>query len=422
MNSQLTVITYSISLLSILFGIGWYYCFNKKIFAWLDFFWSASFLIVVGIYHAHHYLELGSTKFRLIDLLYILWSLRLSSHLFSRIHRGGEDKRYVQLKKRWKVWYGLNFFLLFQAEVVLTILLSIPLVLDYPNALTWQNYLSLALFCIAITGETIADKQLADFVRTNEDRSKVCTIGLWKYSRHPNYFFEWLNWVSFALYALSSTEWWYGIIPPLLMYLMLTKVTGIPQAETSSLASKREHYLRYQKETNAFFPWFPKKIILALILFIGSFNSMANGVPMQQQEKIKYVFDNLRADNIQILNDFYAKDTTFIDPLGTHNGIQSVKNYYQNLYKNVKSIKFTYKDLVSNGNTHALYWTMTLSADGLNGGSPIILEGNSYIKFNEAGLVSFHRDYFDMGEFIYEHVPVMSWLVKKVKDKLRGQK
>lgn len=379
-------------------------------------------MIVVGIYHANSYLEQGATRFRLIDLLYIFWSIRLSSHLFARISKSGEDKRYLELKKKWKVWYGLNFFLLFQAEVVLTIFLSIPLLIDYPSTLNWHNYLSLALFCIAITGETIADKQLANFIRSNQDRTKVCNVGLWKYTRHPNYFFEWLIWVSFAVYALSSHQWWYGLIPSMLMYLMLTKVTGIPPAETSSLASKQENYVQYQKQTNAFFPWFPKKITLGLILVLGSINSMANGVPMQQQEKIKYVFDNLRADNIEILNDFYAKDTTFVDPLGAHNGIQSVKDYYQNLYKNVKSIKFTYKDLVTNGTTHALYWTMTLSADGLNGGSPISLEGNSYIKFNEAGLVSYHRDYFDMGEFIYEHVPVMGWAIKKVKDKLRGEK
>ena len=142
---------------------------------------------------------------------------------------------------------------------------------------------------------------------------------------------------------------------------------------------------------------------------------------MQQQEMIKNVFTTLRAENIQILDSFYAPDTKFIDPLGTHNGIKSVKAYYRNLYQNVKSIHFKFNDIVSNGNTHVLVWTMTLEAGGLNNGKPIFLEGNSHIKFNDANLVTYHRDYFDMGEFIYEHVPVLGWTIKKIKNKLRGE-
>lgn len=417
----MTIITYCYVVLALLFVAGWHYCFHKKVFAWLDFFWSISFIIIIGIYHLHHYFSLGSLSLRLIDLLYILWSLRLSTHLFARIKKTGEDKRYVELKKKWKVWYGLNFFILFQAEVILAMVLASPLLIHYPDHLTWVNYLAVGIFTLAIAGETIADQQLAKFIRSNHDSSQVCREGLWKYTRHPNYFFEWIIWISFAIYALSSPQWWMGLIPAVVMYLMLTKVTGIPPAEASSIVSKKEKYIEYQKQTNAFFPWFPKKIVLSLMLMIGSLNSMAAGVPMQQPEKIKYVFDNLRADNIQILDDFYAKDTTFIDPLGTHNGINSVKDYYKNLYKNVKAIKFNFSQVVSQGNTHSLYWTMTLSAEGLNNGNPISVDGNSYIKFNEAGLVSYHRDYFDMGEFIYEHVPLLGWTVKKVKEKLRGK-
>ena len=143
---------------------------------------------------------------------------------------------------------------------------------------------------------------------------------------------------------------------------------------------------------------------------------------MQQQERIKNVFNTLRADNIQILDNFYARKTKFIDPLGSHHGIDSVKNYYKNLYTNVKDIHFKFNDIVSSGNTHVLIWTMVLTAEGLNGGRPISLEGNSYIKFDESDLVIYHRDYFDMGEFIYEHVPVLGWTIKQVKNRLRGNK
>jgi hypothetical protein len=142
---------------------------------------------------------------------------------------------------------------------------------------------------------------------------------------------------------------------------------------------------------------------------------------MLQQEKIKIVFNTLRADNIYILDEFYSKDADFIDPLGTHKGIDSIKSYYSNLYKNVNSIEFKHNDIISSGSSHVLLWTMTLSAQGLNNGKAITLEGNSYIKFNESGYVFYHRDYFDMGEFIYEHIPFLGWTIHKIKNKLRGK-
>lgn len=422
MSINLSFLVYSFIVLIIYFALGWYVSFYKKVFSLIDFVWSTSFIFVVAIFHMVKFKSHGDTSFRLIDLLYLIWSLRLSLHLYKRIKKNGEDRRYIELKKKWKIWYGLNFFVLFQVEALLTIFLSIPLALSYDDTPSLFKYLSVVVFMIAIVGETLSDKQLASFIHLNKDSSKVCNTGLWKYSRHPNYFFEWLIWISFALYGLSSSEKWPAILPCLVMYLLLTKVTGIPPAEESSLKSKKENYKNYQLKTNSFFPWFSKKLIISLLFIISfnSTNSLTYGANMQQQEKIKYTFDNLRSDNIQILDDFYAKDTQFIDPIGTHEGLDSVKSYYKNLYKNVNAISFTYKDIVSSGNTHVLVWTMALSANGLNNGQPILLEGNSYIKFNDNNLVIYHRDYFDMGEFIYEHIPLLGWTVKKIKNKLRG--
>ncbi|GAB4419896.1 MAG: nuclear transport factor 2 family protein [Bacteriovoracaceae bacterium] len=142
---------------------------------------------------------------------------------------------------------------------------------------------------------------------------------------------------------------------------------------------------------------------------------------MLQQEKIKSVFNTLRADNLQILDDFYAPNTLFVDPLGKHEGLENVKKYYKGLYENVKDIRFETRELISDGNSHVFVWKMILVADGLNGGAPVTLEGNSLIKFNDQNLVIYHRDYFDMGEFIYEHIPVLGWTLKKIKQKLRGE-
>lgn len=410
----------SLPILMTFFTLGWIYCFRVKIFSWLDVFWGSSFLFMVFF----AILRDPSPSKGLIGLMYLIWIIRLTTHLFVRIKKYGEDKRYIKLKKQWKVWYGINFFVLFQIEAILTILNSAPLFLNYPSQINAIQYLSFIMFCLAIAGETISDAQLKKYVSENE-KTEVCNIGFWKYSRHPNYFFEWMIWLSFAVFSLSSVEVWPGIIPAIVMYFFLTKITGIPAAEESSLQSKGEKYMLYQKSTNAFFPWIPKLIIAVMIssVSLSTVNkTFAAGAVMTQSEKIKHVFTNLRADNLHILDDFYAKDTEFIDPLGKHKGIESVRSYYKGLYQNVKEIKFDYQDIISNGNTHVLVWKMTLKAQGLNGGNPVIVDGNSYIKFNQQDLVIYHRDYFDMGEFIYEHIPILGWTIQKVKNRLRGDK
>lgn len=417
MNSFIHLLE-TLPLLLLIFGLGWFYSFKTKMFSWLDFLWVSTFLITISF----ALIKKISLPTVMISLMYLIWSLRLSTHLFKRIKKHGEDKRYIDLKKNWKIWYGIYFFILFEIEAVLTMILSWPLFLTYDDSLSIFQIMAFILFILAIFGETTADRQLKHFVETHP-RSEVCNVGLWKYSRHPNYFFEWMIWVSIALFSFTSLEKWPGIIPPIIMYFFLTKITGIPPAEESSLKSKGEKYVMYQKETNAFFPWF-KKICIALICMvsISSFTNplMASGDPMLQQEKIKTVFNQLRADNLQILDNFYAPDTEFVDPLGVHKGIDSVKAYYKGLYQNVKDIRFETRELISNGNNHVFVWKMVLVADGLNGGAPVSLEGNSVIKFNDQNLVVYHRDYFDMGEFIYEHIPVLGWTLKKIKQKLRG--
>lgn len=164
-----------------------------------------------------------------------------------------------------------------------------------------------------------------------------------------------------------------------------------------------------------------KNFIFSIALLLSALPSGALGDAMseQQMERIKRVFTELRADNLQILDDFYDPETHFEDPLGAHRGLSTVKKYYGGLYQNVQSIRFDYLDTISEPNKHLLVWKMTLQAKNLNKGEPVVVFGNSVIKFNESNLVSYHRDYFDMGEFIYEHVPILGWLVKKAKARLK---
>lgn len=158
-----------------------------------------------------------------------------------------------------------------------------------------------------------------------------------------------------------------------------------------------------------------KAVLIAMILFMSP---LSWGEEMSQMERIQSAFTNLNANNVEILDGFYDENTHFEDPLGVHKGLQSVKDYYANLYRNVTYIKFEYTNTMSDGNKHLLVWTMKLKAKGLNSGEMVTLDGNSVIIFNDKNLVSYHRDYFDMGEFIYEHIPVLGWAIKKIKSRM----
>ena len=118
---------------------------------------------------------------------------------------------------------------------------------------------ALALFVLSLLGETLADAQLAAFKRNPANKGKVCDRGLWSVSRHPNYFFVWLTWVSFALFALPATWGWLGLIAPAAILYLLLFVTGIPLTEEQSIRSRGDAYRAYQRRVSAFVPWFPKK-------------------------------------------------------------------------------------------------------------------------------------------------------------------
>ena len=130
---------------------------------------------------------------------------------------------------------------------------------DYPDWSTIE-VTGCLLLLISILGEAIADRQLAVFKHQHHHTSLVCQQGLWKYSRHPNYFFEMLIWMSFYLVASGLPHGWMTFYVPATMIFLLIKVTGIPPAEASSLRSKGKAYLHYQQTTSVLIPWFPKNL------------------------------------------------------------------------------------------------------------------------------------------------------------------
>jgi steroid 5-alpha reductase family enzyme len=123
------------------------------------------------------------------------------------------------------------------------------------------EYVGIGFWLVAVIGESIVDAQLAAFRREPANRGHVCERGLWNYSRHPNYFFEWLVWVAWAIYAAASPFGWLALICPLVMLFFLFRVTGIPATEAQALRSRGQEYARYQRTTSAFVPWFKKSVV-----------------------------------------------------------------------------------------------------------------------------------------------------------------
>ena len=190
------------------------------------------------------------------------WGLRLGLHLVRRIWGKPEEGRYQHMRNTWGAHIELKFLVFFEAQAVLDILLSIPFLaacLNPAPALSLLEAVGVALWLVAVIGESIADAQLNAFKRNPANQGKVCDVGLWRNSRHPNYFFEWLIWVAWCIFALASPYGWFSLICPALMLYFLFKVTGIPATEAQSLRSRGDAYRQYQRTTSAFVPWFRKE-------------------------------------------------------------------------------------------------------------------------------------------------------------------
>jgi steroid 5-alpha reductase family enzyme len=199
----------------------------------------------------------------LLAALATLWSLRLGTHLYRRVmsHHPVEDGRYVQLRKDWAGNFAPRMFAFFQMQAASVVLLGVPFLLPALNStpqLHWLEFAGAALWLVALSGEALADAQLAAFKRDPANRGRVCDAGLWRYSRHPNYFFEWLVWVAYFVFALASPGGGFAVIGPASILYLLLCVTGIPLTEQQSLRSKGDAYRRYQATTSAFVPW-PRK-------------------------------------------------------------------------------------------------------------------------------------------------------------------
>lgn len=158
------------------------------------------------------------------------------------------------------------------------------------------------------------------------------------------------------------------------------------------------------------------KTIIALIMTVLTMNVWGQEMNnMSNKDKMKYIFEKLNKDTMHLIDEFYHPQVDFTDPVGPVKGAKKLKAYYLNQYKNVNSIRFDFSSFYEQGSTVVGTWVMVLETDKLKSGKPIHLDGISVITFNEQGQAIKHRDYFDMGAFVYENIPLLGSVVKTIR-------
>lgn len=224
----------------------------------VDVSWSLGLMISGLIYLSTTVL---TGRILTIGILLTLWALRLAFYLwFTRIRQGHVDPRYKELSSHWKISPSLGFFLNFQLQGLLIFIISSVFLLISQSELTHMTPIDRVAFgviIVGILGESLADFQLQRF--KHQYQGQVCNVGLWRYSRHPNYFFDWMSWMGFALLGLQSPMGIFSVLSPWLLYVIFTRITG-PLTERGSVKSRGQKYIDYQKQTSMFFPWVQRKL------------------------------------------------------------------------------------------------------------------------------------------------------------------
>jgi steroid 5-alpha reductase family enzyme len=193
-----------------------------------------------------------------------VWALRLGLYITARVARSAEDARYAEFRQVWGKSYQLKLLLLVLAQPVVSAVLALAVALAAraPDPyLGLRDLIAVAVWIVAIFGETLADLQMARFKADPANRGGICDRGLWAWSRHPNYFFEWLVWWAYPIMAISpdAPASWLSLGAPVVMFLILRFVSGVPPLEKSMLASRGEAFRAYQARVSAFIPLPPRR-------------------------------------------------------------------------------------------------------------------------------------------------------------------
>lgn len=246
--------------LSLLMACAWLVQQRSGNSGWVDTIWTFS-LGLVGAGGALWPMagQPVSARQWLVAALVAIWSLRLGSHIAVRSAGIADDPRYAAFAQEWGADSPRKMFIFLQNQAFGSIPLAFAIFIaaHVPSAaLRLQDYLGALILLTAIAGEALADAQLKAFRGDPSNKGKVCDVGLWSWSRHPNYFFEWVGWLAYPMIAISlGYGWgWLTLLGPIVMYWILVHVTGIPPLEEQMLRTRGEAYRAYQRRTSKFFP------------------------------------------------------------------------------------------------------------------------------------------------------------------------
>ena len=223
----------------------------------VDSLWSLMFLLMLGVYMA--LADVGGPRAWAVLLMVAVWAIRLSAFITIRNHGQPEDHRYQTIRANNEPNFGFkSLYIVFGLQAVLAGVIAIPLLVAASGTapVGWLDYAGVALWTIGMYFEVVGDNQLKRFRDDESNRGKVLDTGLWALTRHPNYFGEFTLWWGYYCLALSAGGWW-TIFAPLLVTMLLLKVSGVSLLE-SSIKERRPAYADYIKNTNAFFPGLPK--------------------------------------------------------------------------------------------------------------------------------------------------------------------
>jgi len=255
--------------LSLLMAVAWIVQQRTGNSGWVDTIWTFA-LGLVGAAGALWPVAGTAPNARqwLVAALVAIWSLRLGLHIAVRTAGIADDPRYAAFAREWGVDSPRRMFVFLQNQGFgsIPLVFSIFVAAHFPHAmLRPQDFLAALILLSGIAGEALADAQLKRFRQRPANQGRVCDVGLWRWSRHPNYFFEWLGWLAYPVIAISPDYgWgWATLLAPAFMYWILVHVTGIPPLEAQMLRSRGERYRDYQSRTSLFFPMPPRRGVAA---------------------------------------------------------------------------------------------------------------------------------------------------------------
>ena len=243
----------------------WIYQRSAGNSGWIDVFWTfgtgaAGMLAALAPAPGE---ALPAARQVVAAAIILVWALRLGGYIARRVATSSEDARYLRFRTEWGARYQRTLYLFVMPQAVISAVLCISIMVAARRpveSLDLRDFLGIAILIIAIAGEALADAQLAAFKKGGSPKGSVCDVGLWAWSRHPNYFFEWFGWLAWPVIGLELAQpvTWMTLFAPIVMFGVLRFLTGVPPLEQTMIASRGDAYRAYQARTSIFFPLPPK--------------------------------------------------------------------------------------------------------------------------------------------------------------------